>query len=65
MINTSLTGAVVMLRSTIRMGRQLQNVAARTSAPSVKLSPSARKWKHVVEQAQKLAMLSAAAADYG
>lgn len=38
-----LTGAVVMLRSTIRMGRQLQNVAAQMSAPSVKLSLSARK----------------------
>lgn len=38
-----LTGAVVMLRSTIRMGRQLQMSPPRMSAPSVKLSLSARK----------------------
>ncbi len=32
-----LTGAVIMLRSTVRMGRQLQNLPAVTSAHSARL----------------------------
>ena len=32
-----LTGAVIMLRSTVRMGRQLQNLSSRTSAHSARL----------------------------
>ncbi|WP_058910245.1 transcriptional regulator TyrR [Entomohabitans teleogrylli] len=54
-----LAGAVVMLRSTVRMGRQLQNISAQdVSAFSqiVAVSPAMR---HVVEQARKLAMLNA------
>lgn len=54
-----LTGAVVMLRSTIRMGRQLQNVAARDVSAFSQIVAVSPKMKHVVEQAQKLAMLSA------
>ncbi|EOJ5727760.1 transcriptional regulator TyrR [Escherichia coli] len=54
-----LTGAVVMLRSTIRMGRQLQNVAAQDVSAFSQIVAVSPKMKHVVEQAQKLAMLSA------
>ena len=53
-----LTGAVVMLRSTIRMGRQLQNVAAQDVSAFSQIVAVSPKMKHVVEQAQKLAMLT-------
>lgn len=48
-----------MLRSTIRMGRQLQNVAAQDVSAFSQIVAVSPKMKHVVEQAQKLAMLSA------
>ena len=54
-----LIGAVVMLRSTVRMGRQLQNltsVDASAFSQIVAVSPGMR---HVVEQARKFAMLNA------
>lgn len=54
-----LTGAVAMLRSTVRMGRQLQTMTTQdTSAFSLILAVGP-KMRHVVEQARKLAMLSA------
>ncbi|HCN6682269.1 TPA: PAS domain-containing protein, partial [Shigella flexneri] len=46
-----LTGAVVMLRSTIRMGRQLQNVAAQDVSAFSQIVAVSPKMKHVVEQA--------------
>lgn len=54
-----LTGAVVMLRSTIRMGRQLQNMTTRDLSAFSQIIAVSAKMKHVVEQARKLAMLSA------
>lgn len=54
-----LTGAVVMLRSTIRMGRQLQNLSAQDLSAFSQIIAVSAKMKHVVEQARKLAMLSA------
>lgn len=56
---TMLTGAVVMLRSTIRMGRQLQNLATQDVSAFSQIIAVSGKMKHVVEQARKLAMLSA------
>lgn len=54
-----LTGAVVMLRSTIRMGRQLQNITSQDVSAFSQIVAVSPKMKHVVEQARKLAMLSA------
>lgn len=48
-----------MLRSTIRMGRQLQNLATRDVSAFSQIIAVSGKMKHVVEQARKLAMLSA------
>lgn len=54
-----LTGAVVMLRSTIRMGRQLQNMTTQDLSAFSQIIAVSAKMKHVVEQARKLATLSA------
>ncbi|MDU5713000.1 MAG: transcriptional regulator TyrR, partial [Citrobacter freundii] len=50
-----LTGAVVMLRSTIRMGRQLQNMTTQDLSAFSQIIAVSAKMKHVVEQARKLA----------
>ncbi|MTH46365.1 transcriptional regulator TyrR [Intestinirhabdus alba] len=54
-----LTGAVVMLRSTLRMGRQLQNLTSQDLSAFSQIIAVSPKMKHVVEQARKLATLSA------
>lgn len=54
-----LTGAVVMLRSTIRMGRQLQTLTTQDTSAFSQILAVGPKMRHVVEQARKLAMLSA------
>lgn len=54
-----LTGAVVMLRSTIRMGRQLQNMTTQDLSAFSQIIAVSAKMKHVMEQARKLATLSA------
>ena len=54
-----LTGAVVMLRSTLRMGRQLQNMTTQDLSAFSQIIAVSAKMKHVVEQARKLATLSA------
>ena len=54
-----LTGAVVMLRSTIRMGRQLQNLSSQDVSAFSQIVAVSAKMRHVLEQARKLAMLTA------
>ncbi|SFQ98827.1 transcriptional regulator of aroF, aroG, tyrA and aromatic amino acid transport [Enterobacter sp. kpr-6] len=54
-----LTGAVVMLRSTARMGRQLQNLSSQDVSAFSQIVAVSPKMRHVVEQACKLAMLTA------
>ncbi|MBS1204559.1 MAG: DNA-binding transcriptional regulator TyrR [Proteobacteria bacterium] len=54
-----LTGAVVMLRSTVRMGRQLQNIIPQDISAFNLIVAASQKMKHVVEQARKLATLTA------
>lgn len=54
-----LTGAVVMLRSTVRMGRQLQTLTTQDTSAFSQILAVGPKMRHVVEQARKLAMLSA------
>lgn len=54
-----LTGAVVMLRSTIRMGRQLQDLVSQDASAFNQIVAVSPKMRHVIDQARKLAMLSA------
>lgn len=54
-----LTGAVVMLRSTVRMGRQLQNLSQQDLSAFSQIVAVSPKMRQVVEQARKLATLSA------
>ncbi len=54
-----LTGAVVMLRSTIRMGRQLQNMTTQDVSAFSQIVAVSPKMRQVVDQARKLAMLTA------
>ena len=54
-----LTGAVAMLRSTVRMGRQLQTMTIQDTSAFSQILAVGPKMRHVVEQARKLAMLSA------
>lgn len=54
-----LTGAVVMLRSTLRMGRQLQNMSSQDLTAFSQVVAVSPKMRHVMEQARKLALLSA------
>jgi len=54
-----LTGAVVMLRSTIRMGRQLQDLVSQDASAFNQIVAASPKMRHVIDQARKLAMLSA------
>ena len=54
-----LTGAVVMLRSTIRMGRQLQDRVSQDTSAFNQIVAASPKMRHVIDQARKLAMLSA------
>jgi transcriptional regulator of aroF, aroG, tyrA and aromatic amino acid transport len=54
-----LMGAVVMLRSTLRMGRQLQTMTSQDVSAFSQIIAVSPKMRHVVEQARKLAMLTA------
>ncbi|MBN0661729.1 sigma 54-interacting transcriptional regulator, partial [Pseudomonas aeruginosa] len=54
-----LTGAVAMLRSTVRMGRQLKTMTSQDTRAFSQILAVGPKMRHVVEQARKLAMLSA------
>lgn len=54
-----LMGAVVMLRSTLRMGRQLQTMTSQDVSAFSQIIAASPKMRNVVEQARKLAMLSA------
>ena len=54
-----LTGAVVMLRSTIRMGRQLQDLVSQDASAFNQIVAVSPKMRRVIDQARKLAMLSA------
>jgi transcriptional regulator of aroF, aroG, tyrA and aromatic amino acid transport len=59
-----LTGAVIMLRSTLRMGRQLQNLSSQDVGAFSQIIAVSPKMRHVVDQARKLAQPDRAAADY-
>jgi transcriptional regulator of aroF, aroG, tyrA and aromatic amino acid transport len=54
-----LTGAVIMLRSTLRMGRQLQNLSSQDVGAFSQIIAVSPKMRHVVDQARKLASLTA------
>lgn len=54
-----LTGAVVMLRSTARMGRQLQNISQQDVSAFSQIVAVSPKMRQVIEQARKLATLTA------
>lgn len=54
-----LTGAVVMLRSTVRMGRQLQNLTQQDLSAFSQIVAVSPKMRHVLDQARKLAQLNA------
>lgn len=54
-----LMGAVVMLRSTLRMGRQLQTMTSQDLSAFSQIIAVSPKMRHVVEQARKLALLTA------
>ncbi|XTZ40329.1 transcriptional regulator TyrR [Salmonella enterica] len=53
------TGAVVMLRSTVRMGRQLQNISQQDVSAFSQIVAVSPKMRHLIEQAHKLANLTA------
>lgn len=53
-----------MLRSTLRMGRQLQNLSSQDVGAFSQIIAVSPKMRHVVDQARKLASLTAPAADY-
>ncbi|MBP1129970.1 transcriptional regulator of aroF, aroG, tyrA and aromatic amino acid transport [Serratia sp. PL17] len=52
-------GAVVMLKSTARMGRQLQNLSVNDDTEFDHIVAASPKMRHVLDQARKLAMLDA------
>ena len=54
-----LMGAVVMLRSTLRMGRQLQTMTSQDVSAFSQIISVSPKMRHVVDQARKLALLTA------
>ena len=54
-----LTGAVIMLRSTLRMGRQLQNLSSQDVGAFSQIIAVSPKMRHVIDQARKLASLTA------
>lgn len=54
-----LTGAVVMLRSTIRMGRQLQNLSQQDVSAFSQIVAVSLKMRQLLDQARKLATLTA------
>lgn len=54
-----LTGAVVMLRSTVRMGRQLQNLSQQDVGAFSQIVAVSPKMRQLLEQARKLATLTA------
>ncbi len=54
-----LAGAVVMLRSTVRMGRQLQTQTPQDVSAFSQIVAVSPKMRHVVDQARKLALLTA------
>ncbi|MBH8469764.1 sigma 54-interacting transcriptional regulator, partial [Klebsiella pneumoniae] len=53
------TGAEIMLRSTLRMGRQLQNLSSQDVGAFSQIIAVSPKMRHVVDQARKLASLTA------
>ncbi|WP_337261933.1 MULTISPECIES: transcriptional regulator TyrR [unclassified Serratia (in: enterobacteria)] len=55
----STVGAVVMLKSTARMGRQLQDLSVNDDTEFDHIVAVSPKMRHVLEQARKLAMLDA------
>lgn len=57
--STTQAGAVVMLKSTVRMGRQLQNLTVNDDSDFQHIVAVSSKMRQVVEQARKLAMLDA------
>jgi transcriptional regulator of aroF, aroG, tyrA and aromatic amino acid transport len=52
-------GAVVMLKSTARMGRQLQNLSVNDDTEFDHIVAASPKMRQVLDQARKLAMLDA------
>jgi Transcriptional regulator of aromatic amino acids metabolism len=54
-----LAGAVVMLRSTIRMGRQLQSMTSQDLSAFSQIIAVSPRMRQVVDQARKLALLTA------
>ncbi len=56
---TVLGGAVVMLQSTVRMGRQLQNINLQDVSAFSQVIAVSQKMRHLVEQARKVAALNA------
>ncbi|MCU5775636.1 transcriptional regulator TyrR [Erwiniaceae bacterium BAC15a-03b] len=58
-MQSSLVGAVIMLKSTARMGQQLQNLTVNDETEFDHLVAVNPKMRQVVEQARKLAMLDA------
>ncbi|HDS1151197.1 TPA: transcriptional regulator TyrR [Pluralibacter gergoviae] len=52
-------GAVVMLRSTLRMGRQLQTMTSQDVSAFSQIVAVSPRMRHVIEQARKLALLNA------
>lgn len=57
--HSMLTGVVVMLRSTARMGRQLQNLSQQHTDAFSQIIAASAKMRQVLEQARKMAQLSA------
>ncbi|CUU24138.1 Regulatory protein TyrR [Duffyella gerundensis] len=56
---TALVGAMVMLKSTARMGRQLQNLSVNDDSDFEHIVAVSPKMRQVLDQARKLAMLDA------
>ena len=52
-------GAVVMLRSTLRMGRQLQTMTSQDVSAFSQIVAVSPRMRHVIDQARKLALLNA------
>ena len=52
-------GAVVMLRSTLRMGRQLQTMTSQDVSAFSQIVAVSGRMRHVIDQARKLALLNA------
>jgi transcriptional regulator of aroF, aroG, tyrA and aromatic amino acid transport len=59
-----LTGAVVMLRSTVRMGRQLQNLSQQDLGAFSQIVAVSPKMRQVMEQAEAATLTHGTATDY-